>query len=437
MTVNEAAIKVEDISKCYRIGLQEKLHDTFGATIIDILKSPLENYRKYRSLYNFEDFGFSNGKPETRSDIIWALKNVSFEVKAGDVLGVVGKNGAGKSTLLKILSKITAPTRGRAEIRGRISSLLEVGTGFHPELTGRENIYLNGTVLGMRKREIDRKFDEIVSFSGVEKFIDTPIKRYSSGMTVRLAFSVAAHLDPEILIIDEVLAVGDSEFQKKCLGKMQDISTRGRTVLFVSHNMRAVSELCNRCIMISGGEIAAEGDTAQIVDRYLSRNSNQGSIDLRKRSDVSGPLGLMNLLYLETRDEYGNIRAQFAYREPVFFAFGVAGRPAAEIIIGLTIRDGEGNIILHFSNTDDFCHLVFEGAEAEIVMCLPENLLNDGTYYVTLWLGDRLNIRQDLAYNCLSFIVATPGAGLVKCASRVRLSANWEMKNLLAEAGGG
>ena len=208
------------------------------------------------------------------SDILWALRDVSFEVHEGEVVGIIGRNGAGKSTLLKILSRITEPTHGRAVIRGRVSSLLEVGTGFHPELTGRENIYMNGTILGMRKREIDRKFDEIVDFSGVEKFLDTPIKRYSSGMQVRLAFAVAAHLEPEILIIDEVLAVGDAEFQKKCLGKMQDVARGGRTVLFVSHNMAAVEALCSRGIWMRNGEQRLAGETKHVIACYHGDTAN-------------------------------------------------------------------------------------------------------------------------------------------------------------------
>jgi lipopolysaccharide transport system ATP-binding protein len=235
MSSNNIVIKVENMSKRYRIGLKEKTHDSIGSAIFDFMKSPLNNYRKYRSLYKFDDIS-QNHRPDSNSnssDIIWALKDVSFEVEHGEVLGIIGTNGAGKSTLLKILSRITDPTNGSAKIKGRVASLIEVGTGFHQELSGRENVYLNGTVLGMKKKEVDQKFDQIVDFSGIEKFIDTPVKRYSSGMTVRLAFAVAAHLEPEILIIDEVLAVGDAAFQKKCLNKMRDVSQAGRTVLFV------------------------------------------------------------------------------------------------------------------------------------------------------------------------------------------------------------
>jgi len=261
--MSRPAISVENLSKVYRLGVKDQTPDTIAGAFTGALRSPLKNWRRLRDLARF--------RPDDDSpDALWALRDVSFEVAEGEVLGVIGRNGAGKSTLLKILSRITEPTHGRAVIHGRVSSLLEVGTGFHPELTGRENIYMNGTILGMRKREIDRKFDEIVDFSGVEKFLDTPIKRYSSGMNVRLAFAVAAHLEPEILIIDEVLAVGDAEFQKKCLGKMHDVAQDGRTVLFVSHNMAAVESLCNRGMYLAKGRLADVGPIVEIVSLYRS-----------------------------------------------------------------------------------------------------------------------------------------------------------------------
>lgn len=259
------AIKVENISKCYRIGLKESMHDSFAKSIFSFIKSPLKNYREYRSLYRFDDLNNENGG----SNIIWALRNISFEVSQGEIVGIIGLNGSGKSTFLKVLSRITEPTGGRAEIRGRVSSLLEVGTGFHQELTGRENVYLNGMILGMGKKEIDRKFDEIVDFSGVEKFIDTPTKRYSSGMKVRLAFAVAAHIEPEILLIDEVLAVGDIQFQEKCLNKMEDIGKHGRTILFVSHNMAAVTRLCPRTILLNKGCILHDGPSHEVISYYM------------------------------------------------------------------------------------------------------------------------------------------------------------------------
>lgn len=258
----DTLIKVYSLSKRYRLGLKEKQAKTLAGQIGNILKSPYENLKRLRELSRFgtED-----------ESVFWALKDINFEVQEGEVLGIIGKNGAGKSTLLKILSQITEPTSGKIEIHGRVASLLEVGTGFHPELSGRENIYMNGTILGMTRREIDSKLDEIIDFSGVEKFIDTPVKFYSSGMKVRLGFSVAAHLEPEILVIDEVLAVGDYEFQRKCLGKMEDVSkNQGRTVLFVSHNLQAVSTLTNKALVLEKGKCTFIGDTEGGIASYLS-----------------------------------------------------------------------------------------------------------------------------------------------------------------------
>jgi len=255
--MGDLAIRVENLSKRYRIGQRERylaLRDVLARAI----SAPFRVFS-------------SNSKPDgrnPRSDYIWALKDVSFEVKQGEIVGIIGRNGAGKTTLLKILARITRPTSGYAEVRGRVGSLLEVGTGFHPELTGRENIYLSGAVLGMTKREIDRKFDEIVDFAGVAEFIDTPLKYYSAGMQMRLAFAVAAHLEPEILLVDEVLAVGDLEFQKKCLGKMEDVSRGGRTVLFVSHQMNQIRRLCERVIWLDAGQIVREGPTHEVVSAY-------------------------------------------------------------------------------------------------------------------------------------------------------------------------
>ena len=270
------AIFAENLSKAYRIGLKEEIPDTFLQAATGWMRKPFSNLRRLRRLNTFGN----NGNGHDEEDIVWALNDVSFEVEEGEVVGIIGRNGAGKSTLLKVLSRITEPTAGCARIRGRVSSLLEVGTGFHPELSGRENIYMNGTILGMTKREIDRKFDEIVDFSGVEKFLDTPIKRYSSGMQVRLAFSVAAHLEPEILIIDEVLAVGDAEFQKRCLGKMQDVAGSGRTVLFVSHNMAAVSNLCTSAMLIKNGKLDQWGDVSDIIERYLTASAPSSCSDI-------------------------------------------------------------------------------------------------------------------------------------------------------------
>ena len=309
MTPKDIAIKVEAISKRYRIGLKEEIHDSLFSAMADFVKGPIKNYRKYRSLYKFDD-PTTASKPEqidTEDDIIWALRDVSFEVETGEVLGIIGRNGAGKSTLLKILCRITEPTSGIATIHGRISSLLEVGTGFHQELTGRENVYLNGTILGMKKKEVDRKFDEIVEFSGIEKFIDTPVKRYSSGMRVRLAFSVAAHLEPEILMIDEVLAVGDADFQRKCLNKMEDAGKRGHTVLFVSHNMPAVARLCQRTIHLENGSIFRDGLTHEVLSAYMT--SGLGTTAAREWAEASNAPGgkVARLRAVRVRDAGGQV----------------------------------------------------------------------------------------------------------------------------------
>jgi len=257
---DDVVIKVENLSKKYRIGAHEG-YKTFRETLVDAAKAPFQRIKSV--------FDRTNSTNET--NMIWALKDISFEVKQGEVIGIIGRNGAGKSTLLKILSQITEPTEGRVELRGRIGSLLEVGTGFHPELTGHENVYLYGAILGMERWEVTRKFDEIISFAELEKFIDTPVKRYSSGMYMRLAFAVAAHMEPEILLVDEVLAVGDMAFQKKCLGKMENVAGEGRTVLFVSHNMAAVNSLCEKSILLENGIIEKSGPSSEIISYYREK----------------------------------------------------------------------------------------------------------------------------------------------------------------------
>ena len=319
MNDRDIAIKVENISKCYRIGLKEEIHDTLGVSMFNFLKTPLKNYRRYRSLYKFDDLkpDQDDNSNNNQSDVFWALKDVSFEVKTGEVVGVIGLNGAGKSTLLKILSKITEPTSGRATIRGRISSLLEVGTGFHPELTGRENVYLNGTILGMRKKEIDCKFDEIVDFSGVENFLDTPVKRYSSGMRVRLAFAVAAHLEPEILLIDEVLAVGDARFQKKCLDKMKEVGQQGRTVLFVSHNMPAVTRLCPRTILLNDGRVHIDDSSPRVVSAYMhAEKATKAERHWPNMMEAPGD-EVIRLCAIRVRTQDGQVTETVDIRQPV------------------------------------------------------------------------------------------------------------------------
>ena len=263
--MSKPAIKVEGLFKEYAVGHAHERHDTFYELLTSTLKAPLKRLRNL------------GGQAEEK-ERFWALQDVNFEVKPGEVVGIISRNGAGKSTLLKILSRITAPTKGRIEVRGRLASLLEVGTGFHPELSGRENIYLNGAILGMTRKEVARKFDAIVAFAEIEKFIDTPVKRYSSGMYVRLAFAVAAYLEPDILVVDEVLAVGDFAFQEKCLGKMRDVSGHGRTVLFVSHNMPAVQSLCSRALLLCSGTIVSEGPAEDIIGEYLSTATHDGGM---------------------------------------------------------------------------------------------------------------------------------------------------------------
>jgi lipopolysaccharide transport system ATP-binding protein len=270
--MSEIAIRVENLSKQYKIGAVKHRHNTLRDQLADGLTALVRR----------------NGQAYPSKDTIWALKDVSFEIREGEVVGVIGRNGAGKSTLLKILSRITAPTSGYARIHGRVGSLLEVGAGFHFELTGRENIYLNGAILGMKRVEIDRKFDEIVAFAEMEEFIDTPVKRYSSGMYMRLAFAVAAHLEPEILLVDEVLAVGDAAFQKKCLGRIGDVANEGRTVLFVSHNMTAILGLCQRVIVLDDGHVIADDFSRTSVDKYLQSIEKRAYLPLVERLDREG-----------------------------------------------------------------------------------------------------------------------------------------------------
>jgi len=305
------AIRVENLSKLYKIGARINRHDTLRDHVMHGLKSFVSRNGHASAV------GDSPSSVVGRSDTIWALKDVSFEIKQGETVGFIGRNGAGKSTLLKILSRVTQPTRGYAEIHGRVGSLLEVGTGFHPELTGRENVYLNGAILGMRKVEIERKFDEIVDFSGVEKFLDTPVKRYSSGMHVRLAFAVAAHLETEILIVDEVLAVGDAEFQKKCLNKMQSVGNQGRTVLFVSHNMLAVTRLCKRAILLQQGGVLQDGFPHQVASTYSNSVANVTGV--REWLDPTrAPRGdVTRLRAVRVRTDDGRITDSVDIRQPI------------------------------------------------------------------------------------------------------------------------
>ena len=371
-------ITVDGISKAYRIGLAEDKYPTFREALMGMVKAPFRRFQKLR-------------ERTSGDDIFWALKDVSFEVQQGEVLGIIGRNGAGKSTLLKILSRITEPTAGTARLRGRVASLLEVGTGFHSELTGRENIFLNGAILGMRKAEIDSKFDEIVDFSGVEKFIDTPVKRYSSGMYVRLAFAVAAHLEPEILIVDEVLAVGDAAFQKKCLGKMGDVAQGGRTVLFVSHNMHAIRALCNRCILIVAGMIQADCPPEEAVASYLADETSTGTLVYvpDQASQSSGPVELLGAR-LSVNGKPGS---GVTNGDKLVFEARVQIRKPCELSVCMPVyRAGELAFLANVYHQKERFNFRQPGAKT-FRFHIPSYLLNPGVYTIGLYVGDSRGVH--------------------------------------------
>ena len=370
--MTDLAIKVEGLSKLYRIGQREP-YRTLRDTLTNAFVAP---FRKLKLNPNSE---IRNPK----SDTIWALKDVSFEVKQGEVIGIIGRNGAGKSTLLKILSRITEPTGGYADIYGRVGSLLEVGTGFHPELTGRENIFLNGAILGMKECEIERKFDEIVDFAEVEKFIDTPVKHYSSGMYVRLAFAVAAHMESEILLVDEVLAVGDLGFQTKCLKKMKTVSEGGRTVLFVSHNMGAVHRLCNQCILLDQAGIALEGSTEDVIKFYVS----QGMINRAEYIQACNPEKPINLRRVRLVTSCGETRSEFQYDEECQIAIEYeVNQPISNCMIWAGIRTAEEVWILGTTDCDVEESMLRhrEAGYYRTAVRVPSRWLNSGRYYVVV-----------------------------------------------------
>jgi lipopolysaccharide transport system ATP-binding protein len=375
--MSDIAIRVEHLSKLYRLGSRER-YKTLRDTLIDTMTAPLRAISRLHS----GDYG------QHSANFIWALKDVSFEVKRGEVIGIIGRNGAGKSTLLKILSHITEPTEGCAKIQGRVASLLEIGTGFHPELTGRENIYLNGAILGMKKLEIARRFDEIVAFAEIEKFLDTPVKHYSSGMYVRLAFAVAAHLEPEILLVDEVLAVGDAVFQKKCLGRMSNVAREGRTVLFVSHNMAAVQNLCNVAYLIDHGRVAASGNVSHIVGQYLQASSDaqegDKNVALLAKKDRQGDGRLRFVEFSVQSPTYAN--ATVVCGEPTSFVIkyqGTAPLRNVHVAIGLYTLLGDG--IIYLSN--DLTGKRFDNlpAAGSLVSRFKKFPLLPGTYVVNLY----------------------------------------------------
>jgi lipopolysaccharide transport system ATP-binding protein len=390
--MSRTRIQAEGLSKLYRIGAANQRHDTLRDHLVA----------------TFKRLAHSNGTRANHNDTsFWALKDVSFEVKEGEVWGIVGRNGAGKSTLLKILSRITAPTRGHARIVGRVGSLLEVGTGFHPELTGRENVFLNGAVLGMKRAEIDRKFDEIVSFAEIEKFVDTPVKHYSSGMYLRLAFAVAAHLESEVLIVDEVLAVGDSTFQKKCLGKMHGVAREGRTVLFVSHNMAAVENLCRNVLILDAGKVAFSGGTHEAINFFLNRlqGPSQGAqshiIDLENASRLPrfGPV----LTAIELYGEAGSPLKDATLKLGGPLKLCVCFRPehsVANLVVTITILNMLGQCVLEMTSTPQPAR-----AGLQSLMCeIPSLTLLPNKYTIEVYL-DINNINVDRVTDAVSLTV--------------------------------
>lgn len=358
--MSKPIIKVENLGKKYQIGEPEKYLS---------LRDQIGDFFKFK---------------KNKKDEFWALKDINFEVNRGDTLGVIGRNGSGKSTLLKILSQITPPTTGKATMRGRVASLLEVGTGFHPELTGRENVFLNGAILGMSQNEIKKKFDEIVAFSEIEKFLDTPVKHYSSGMYVRLAFAVAAHLEPEILIVDEVLAVGDAQFQKKCLGKMSEVGKDGRTVLFVSHNISAIKSLCKNCLLLDNGTMLAAGETGSVSAKYLKKSIDNQMILQNYSSDY---LDIIEFNTLNTNGEKENC---FAIGDSININLKMKYRKdVKQTIIGFIVKDVNDELVAHIINLDDnfFIYEKNKDDSMDILISLDRMNFVPSEYYLSLWIG--------------------------------------------------
>jgi lipopolysaccharide transport system ATP-binding protein len=400
--MNDTVIRTEKLGKLYRIGEYQGGYKTLRETIVNIFMAP------FRRVNNNPLTSY----PNPHSDCIWALRDVSFEVKRGEVVGIIGGNGAGKTTLLKILSRITEPTEGWAEIRGRVGSLLEVGTGFHPELTGRENIYLNGAILGMKKAEIDGKFDEIVAFAEVERFIDTPVKRYSSGMRVRLAFAVAAHLEPEILVVDEVLAVGDAAFQKKCQGKMGNVAKKGRTVLFVSHNMGAIIRLCQRALWIDNGHLSMSGPTEQVVSCYLTSGASLDGYRVWEEGIANPGVSEFNVRAIRIKNNGGGVTNVLDVRMPfwVEIEYEIV-KPLPFCRVGIRISTVEGIPVFTSYDAD---HEEYAGPREPglfISKCkIPGHLLSPGRFILSGAAGIRGVKNLALLENVLSFDVEDTGA---------------------------
>ncbi len=402
--MSKSIIKINNLSKCYRIGKKEKRYLTFREAIIDGISAPFRNLKQLQRLTKFNN----NGDDERSNDIIWALKDISFNVDEGEVVGIIGKNGAGKSTLLKILSRITEPTGGIIEINGRVSSLLEVGTGFHPELTGRENIFLNGAILGMRKKEIEQKFDEIVNFSEIEKFLDTPVKRYSSGMYVRLAFAVAAHLEPEVLLVDEVLAVGDIAFQKKCLGKMEDVAKGGRTVLFVSHNMGAIRQLVSKCILLDQGKIIFNGEKNECISKYIHYTFPETTAQGMFPDHIPGEESPVVIKGIVLRDENGKYKSTFNLGESLTIEILLEAKAKGKRFQAMVqIQNEFGVFIYHCVSVDAGKPFFSSGLHSKLKVTFPKLKLYPGKYSVNIgvYRPGLSTIRMDYIESAISFTV--------------------------------
>jgi lipopolysaccharide transport system ATP-binding protein len=402
------AISVKNLGKQYRIGAaQTKFkYGMLREVLVDAVMTPV---RMFKALTG------KAARGTTSSASFWALKDVSFDVEEGKVLGIVGRNGAGKSTLLKILSRITEPTVGTVMVRGRVGSLLEVGTGFHPELTGRENIYMNGAILGMKNAEIESKFDEIVDFSEVSQFIDTPVKRYSSGMYLRLAFAVAAHLEPEILVVDEVLAVGDAEFQRKCLGKMGDVAAQGRTVLFVSHNMSAILRLTQEAIVLNKGRLIMRGPTQEAVDFYLSSGQAQAGERIWDAEDVPASSAPFKPISLKVKNGRGKVVDTVRSTEPVYVEFEYQlNAPITGLRIGFYLSTMRGEYVLASFDTDDPAKFdKFDSRKSGRFVSraeIPADIFNEGRYSLGVNASSFGVRRYFMDENALAFSVDISGA---------------------------
>jgi lipopolysaccharide transport system ATP-binding protein len=398
------AIRIDSLSKSYRLGRRT---EAGYRTLRESMTGPAAAV--WRGLKQVGSRFLGKGRREAVASPgeFWALKDVSFEVQPGEVVGIIGRNGAGKSTLLKILSRITEPTSGRAEVRGRMGSLLEVGTGFHPELTGRENIYLNGSILGMSRREIARKFDEIVAFSEIEQFVDTPVKRYSSGMYVRLAFAVAAHLEPEILIVDEVLAVGDAQFQKKCLGKMQQVGREGRTILFVSHNMAAITSLCSSVAWVQQGQLHAKGNPGELVRGYLLGSAGDDDSGVRDLEAVPRQCGDQKVRFRQIRlsNSEGMTTGKFSVGEPICVTLRLESDISATGEVGYTLKTIEGMNLFTTSSNDSGALLRVQPSVFELRATMAPNYLRPGRYCIqvgTTWLTCRDLIAEAISFEVVA-----------------------------------